>query len=98
MSKKKSRKARLTKGERLLYVTASFCLIMTIVLKIFGGASISHLSMSVEKIRYDINSQEKKNESLTMKVNEITSFDKVKGVVSDMGLAYNNENIIVIED
>ncbi len=97
MSKRK-RRVRITKGERLLYVAASFCLVMTLVLKVFGGASISHLSMSVEKMKYDINSQQKKNESLTMKVNELTSFDKVKGVVSDMGLAYNNENIIVIED
>lgn len=32
-----------------------------------------------------------------MKVNELTSFDKVKEVVEDMGLAYNNENIIVVE-
>jgi len=69
-----------------------------LVLKVFCGAGISNLSMSVEKMNYDINEQEKKNESLTMKVNELTSFDKVKDVVTDMGLAYNNENIIVIND
>lgn len=34
--------------------------------------------MSIEQLEYKINNQEKKNESLTMKVNELTSFDKVK--------------------
>ena len=31
-----------------------------------------------------------------MKVNELTSFDKVRTVATDMGLAYNNDNIIVV--
>ena len=54
--------------------------------------------MNIAKIEYKISDQEKHNESLTMKVNELTSFDKVKDVVSDMGLAYNNDNIIIIND
>ena len=71
MSKKK-KKAKITKGERFLYVTATFCLAFTLVLKVFCGAGVSHLSMSIEKMNYDINSQIKKNESLTMKENELT--------------------------
>ena len=31
-----------------------------------------------------------------MQVSELTSYDKIKDVVKDMGLAYNNENIIII--
>lgn len=92
-------KARhLTKGEKLIYGMAFLCLILTVVLKVFCGAAISHLSMSVEKIDYEINSQEKTNESLVMQINELTSFENVKEVVSEMGLAYNNENIIVVNE
>ena len=98
MKKTKKKKMRITKGEKLLYMSAIFCFAMTMVLKIFCGAGVSHLSMSVEKMRYEIEGQEKKNESLVMKVNELTSFDKIKDIVSDMGLAYNNDNIIVIGD
>ncbi|MEG1309690.1 MAG: hypothetical protein RSD06_02290 [Bacilli bacterium] len=54
--------------------------------------------MSVEKLKYQISIQEKKNESLTMQVNELTSYDKIKDIVKEMGLSYNNENIIVIEN
>lgn len=92
------RKARLTKGEKMLYTFAFMCFLGVVVTKIFLGASITNLSMSVEQTKYDIESQEKKNESLTMKVNELTSFDKVKDIVSEMGLAYNNDNIIIIDD
>lgn len=92
------RKSRLTKGEKMLYSLSLICLLGIAVSKIFLGASIVNLSMSVEQAKYDIESQEKKNESLTMKVNELTSYDKVKDVVSEMGLAYNNDNIIIIND
>jgi len=94
----KRRKMRVTKGEVLLYSTAVVCLFAMVILKIFLGASITHLDMNVEQVKYEITAQEKKNESLNMKVNELTSFDKVKDVVSDMGLAYNNDNIIIIDD
>lgn len=98
MTKRKSRKTKVTPGEVLLYFVAGICLIATFSMKIFGGAKISNLSMTAEKIKYDIDSQSKKNESLVMKVNELTSFENVKTVVDDMGLAYNNENVIVIND
>ena len=98
MARRKVRKMRITKGERLLYRSAILCLSLTLLLKIFCGAGTQHLSMSVEKVRYEINSQEKRNESLTMQVNELTAFDKIKDIVKDMGLAYNNENIMVINN
>jgi len=94
----RKRKLKITKGESLLYKCAIFCFAMSIILEIFCGAGVNHLSMNVEEIRYEIEEQEKKNESLVMKVNELTSFDKIKDIVSDMGLAYNNDNIVVISN
>lgn len=96
MARKKTKK--ITKGERLLYVGGFSAFIMAIMLQIFCGASIGNLKMNVEKLNYEIANQNKTNESLTMKVNELTAFDKVKDVVKDMGLAYNNDNIIVIDE
>lgn len=98
MKKKKQVRPRITKGEKKLYTLAIFALIFTMVLKIFCSAGIGRLNMNIEKMEYKIENQEKKNESLTMKVNELTSFDKVKDVVSDMGLAYNNNNVVVIDN
>ena len=97
MKSKKQCKLRLTKGEKILYSMAILCVLGTTVFKIFLGARVGHLNISVEKLKYEINEQEKKVEGLTMKINELTSFDKVKDVVKTMGLAYHNDNIIDVE-
>ena len=94
MAKKQKRK--VTRGERLLYQTALMCFICTVILEIFCGANVGNLNITVEKLKYEVNEQEKQNESLTMKVNELTAFSNVKDVVKDMGLAYNYDNIINI--
>lgn len=94
---KRTRKLRLTKGERMLYSMGFFCLAFTIVIRVFSSASIGNLKMDIEKINYKIENQERKNQSLTMQVNELTSYENLNGVLKEMGLAYNNENIIVVK-
>ena len=92
------KKSKLCKGEKILYQTAIICFLLMTLINVIGSVKYSGLSMQVEKIRHEITLQEKKNESLVMKVNELTSFDKIKEVVKEMGLAYNNDNIIIIND
>lgn len=53
--------------------------------------------MDIEKISYKIDNQEKKNQSLAMQVNELTSYENLSSILKDMGFAYNNENIIVVK-
>ena len=85
MKKKKRKVARFTKGEKLLYALAILCLCSTFVLKI-----------KIEKINSNIEKQQSTNESLAMQVNELTSYENMDSILKDMGLAYNNENIIII--
>ncbi len=87
---------KLTKGERILYGGGLIFAIMIVFIQVFCGAAIGNLNLSVEQLKGDIVTEEKKIESLDMKISELTSFDNVKGVVKDMGLAYNNDNIIII--
>lgn len=96
--KKKVRVAKLTRGEKFLYSVAALGLSFTFVLKIFCGATLGNLSINTEKIKSKITSQERTNESLAMQVNELTSFDYVKEVVKEMGLAYNNDNIVIVNE
>ena len=81
----------------MLYTLGGFCLLLTIVIKVFSSASIGNLKMEIEEISYKIDSQEKKNQSLVMQVNELTSYENLSVVLDEMGLAYNNENIIVVK-
>lgn len=92
------KKKKVTRGEKLLYTSGVLCFSFAIIIKIFFGASIGNAKMSNEEMRYKINSEKKNVESLTMQVNELTSFDNVQSVVKDLGLAYNNDNIIVVDD
>ncbi len=99
MKKNKKRKLKFTKGEKLVYfiglVLSPLCIL---VVQIFCGASIGNLNMNVEKLKYEVKNQEKTNESMNMQVSELTSFDKIKEVIQEMGLAYNNENIVTVEE
>ena len=98
MGKRKVRKVKISNVEKILYTCAVLALCSTFLLKIFCSANIGNLNIMVEKLKVDVLTQSKKNESLTMQVNELTSFDYVNNIVKDMGLAYNNENIIIIND
>ena len=96
MKKNKKAVIRFTKGEKLLMSCCLFLLITMLLDQVFCGSLEGNLNMSVEKLKYQIQEQEKKNESLQMQVSELTSYDKIKDIVKEMGLAYNNENIIVV--
>lgn len=91
------RKKGITKGERFLYLSIVVMLFLVMFMQIYSAASLGNLKMNIEKLNYQISNQEKKNESLNMKISELTAYDNIKGVVSEMGLSYNYENIIIID-
>ena len=98
MNKKRRKRVKLTKFEKILYTFSAISLVSTFLLKIFCSANIGNLNIMVEKLKLEVSTQSKKNESLTMQVNELTSFDYVNNIVGEMGLAYNNDNIIIINE
>ena len=95
--RKVKKRLKMSKFERLLYIFVLILVLSTPFLLVFSQATLSKVNYDVEKTKQAISTQRKKNESLTMKVNELTSFENVKKVVEEMGLAYNNENIIVVD-
>lgn len=97
MKRKTKKIVKLTRGEKMLYMLGILSFSFLMVIKVFASAGISNIKMDIEKISYRINQQEKKNQSLAMQVNELTSYENLNGVLKDMGLAYNNENIIVVK-
>jgi len=53
------KKNKVTRGEKLLYTAAIFCLFGIIVSKVFLGASVTYLNMNIANIEYKITNQEK---------------------------------------
>ena len=97
--KKKSvrRKIVLSKFEKLLYSFALFLLVLAPLATVFSQAALSKVNYDVEKIKGEISAQEKVNESLSMKISELASLDKIQEVAQSEGLSYNNSNIKYVD-
>ena len=100
MKKKKvvKKKVKMGKFEKLLYVFTLILLLSCPFVIVFSQATLSKINYEVEKSKKEIVSQEKKNESLTMKINELASLDKIQDVADSEGLSYNNDNIKTIDE
>ena len=97
--KKKNVRRRLvlTKFEKLLYGFALFLLVLAPLATVFSQSALSKVNYDVEKIKGEISAQEKVNESLSMKISELASLDKIQEVAQSEGLSYNNSNIKYVD-
>lgn len=94
MARKRKRKTRLEKIMLTLTFTTMACVFMSVL---FFKAQLSSVNIEVEKLKTSVSKQEKRNESLTMKVNELVSLENMQLVAAEEGLEYNNNNVIVIQ-
>lgn len=93
------KKLKISKFEKLLYSFLLVALLSTPFVLVFSQATLSKVNFEAEKTRKVITQQQKKNESLVMKVNELASLQKIQEVAKEQGLSYNNSNIrTVIEE
>lgn len=93
MRKSKTKKLKITKLEKVLYVIAVLLLFIAPVTIVFTKSALSEINFKVEKMKSEISSKEKTNEGLEMKINELVSLDNIKDVIKTEGLSYNNDNI-----
>ena len=84
------------KFEKLLYAFTIVLVLSCPLIIVFSQATLSKINYEVEKSKKQIETQEKKNESLTMKINELASLDRIQEVADNQGLSYNNDNIKMI--
>ena len=77
---------KLGKFERLIYSFTIILLVLSPFAIVFSQATLSKINYEVEKTKKTIASQEKKNESLSMKINELASLDTIKEVAALQGL------------
>lgn len=93
MKKTKRRKLKISKFEKVLYTFAILLLFLAPISIVFTKSALSEVNYKVEKLKKEIASQEKTNEGLEMKINELVSLDNIKDVIKAEGLSYNNDNI-----
>ena len=93
MKKKNKKKKQLSRFERFLYFLTILLLISAPLLIVFEKSTLSKMNYETEKIKKQITAQEKENESLQMKINELASLENIQKVIKEQGLEYNNDNI-----
>lgn len=92
----KQRKYIRFKGEKTMKKII-FVLIFGILLCNFvGNAKIQSKNSELQRLKSKIESQEKLNLSMQMKINELASLDNTMQVADTFGLEYNNSNIKVV--
>ena len=95
--KRIKKQVKMGKMEKLLYTFTTLLLIASPLAIVFFQATLSKVNFEVEKTKRQIVGQEKVNEGLTMKINELVSLDTIAAVAKSEGLSYNNDNIKSIE-
>ena len=94
---KNKKRVKLTKFEKFIYAFAILLLIISPMVIVFTKSTLSEINYKVEKMKKSISAQEKTNEGLEMKINELASLDNIQAIIKSEGLTYNNENIKNIE-
>ena len=97
MRKVKKTQVKVSKFGKLLYTVAAVLLLVSPLSIVFSKATLAQINFEVEKEKKQIDTQTKKNESLTMAINELASLTKIQEIAQQQGLSYNNSNIKTIE-
>lgn len=97
MKNNKKKKQFLCKFERFMYKLCIFVIVLLIVGIVCGQTSLAQINLEVQKLTNEVEDQRKKNESLEMKIDEMTSLERIKKVSEEYGLSYNSDNIKTIK-
>ena len=95
---KKKKKVRFTKYEIVLFVITAIICCSYPFMSIYAKSTLSEINYEVENSRDKIEIQNKNNESLQMKINELASLENLESVAKKMGLSYTSNSIKTIED
>ena len=98
MKKRTRKRLKMSKFEKLLYTFAVVLAVSFPMVIVFSKATLSKINYDVEKMKGNIAVQEKKNQGLTMQIDELASLDKVQEVAKSLGLSYNSSNIKSIDN
>ena len=94
---KKKKKKGLTKLERFICKSSIFMMTILLVGIVFTSATISKMNIELQKMNDKVENQANTNESLAMKINEMASLENIQVISKNLGLSYNNENIMTVE-
>lgn len=97
MKKNKKKQKFFCALERFMYKLCIVVIILLVVSIVFSETTIAQTNIEVQKLEKEVEEQQKVNDSLKMKIDEMTSLDHINEISREYGLTYNSENIKTIE-
>lgn len=99
MRTKRVKRIKLLKGEKFMFFLIVFFGFVAMPTSwVYTKALLSETSIELEKINSKIDSQDDKNEALSMQIDELASIENIQSIASANGLSYNNSNIKTINE
>ncbi len=99
MRTKRVKRIKLLKGEKFMFfLIVFFGFVVMPTSWVYTKALLSETSIELEKINSKIDSQDDKNEALSMQIDELASIENIQSIASANGLSYNNSNIKTINE
>ena len=86
------------KGENTMMALIIFFILATVFVNFIGQANIQSNNSELQRLKSKIDTQEKLNASMQMKINELACLDNALEVADTFGLEYNNSNIRVVSE
>ena len=83
--------------ERFMYKVCIALIVGLILGIVCSETSMAQVNLEVQKLNKEVEEQKKINESLEMKIDEMTSLDNIKEISQQYGLTYNSDNIKTID-
>ena len=96
--KKKKASAKLLRFEKKYTTIGVIAIFLLWVVSFFTKVSLSSMNVEVERLGKEVKKQEKTNQGLSMKINELASLENIQAVANSEGLAYNNGNIVIVNN
>ena len=99
MRTKRVKRIKLLKVEKFMFfLIVFFGFVVMPTSWVYTKALLSETSIELEKINSKIDSQDDKNEALSMQIDELASIENIQSIASANGLSYNNSNIKTINE
>lgn len=85
------------KFERFMYKSCIVIILALVVGIICSETNLAKVNLEVQRKEKEVDNQTKKIESLKMKIDEMTSLERIKELSLEYGLDYHSENIKTID-
>ena len=91
-------KSWISPGEKILGITFGAFICFASVHIISNQASIYQINKEIQDTKVMIQEQEKSNSDLTIQVNELSQYERIKDKAHQLGLELNDQNVKVVQD